>query len=707
MDRKYWTSLEDLQAADEPRPSESDVRSLLENLPAVDRRSFLKLVGMSFAVGALSGCRRPVEKIIPYLNQPAEVAPGAASWYATTCHGCSAACGALARVMDGRPVKLEGNPDHGRTRGGLCAVGQGAVLGLYDAYRQKTPAIGGESVSWERVDQEIGGKLAAARQQRRKVVLLTGTITGPATRALIAEFLAGFPGGEHVVYDPVPYDAIRLAHARAYGQPLIPAYRFEQAAVIVSFGADFLGTWLSPVEFTKGYAAGRNLVAPNSPMSRHFQFESRLSLTGSNADRRVAIAPSEQAACLARLAALVAREAGSGAVGRALAAAKLPEVQPAVQEALAGAARALLGARGRSLVVVDSDDPATQLLALTLNELLGNVGRTVDLSRPSLQKQGSHADMARLIEEMRAGQVGVLLIHGGNPAYTWPEAEAFVAALKRVPCSVSFATVPDETAAATRYHCPAHHPMEAWGDAEPQAGRLSLFQPTIQPLYQTRAFEDTLLRWSGKPGTFHDYLKEHWRTRLFPRQREAGDFVAFWDTLLQRGYVELPVATPTLSPLRPAVVADAAGQVARRERPSGPEVQLFETVALREGMEANNPWLQELPDPITKITWGNYAAIAPALAREQQIEEGQPVQVTVGGRSLRLPAHIQPGQHPRTISIPLGYGRTAAGPVGNGSARAPFRSWQGQRVPPWRACRMRRPSPWRAPRFTTRWKAGR
>ncbi|MCC6731148.1 MAG: 4Fe-4S dicluster domain-containing protein [Chthonomonadales bacterium] len=642
-------------------------------LPAVDRRSFLTLMGLTIAAGTLSGCRAPRKKIIPYLHQPPEATPGVARWYATTCHGCSASCGALAKVMDGRPIKLEGNPDHAMSKGGLCAAGQGSIVGLYDPYRQRGPTESGASVTWERVDSEIGQHLADARRQQRKVVVLTSSVSGPSTRALISEFLAGFPHGRHVVHDAISYDAMREAHRRVYGQPLVPGYRFDRAEVIVSFGADFLGTWLSPVEFAKQYSAGRNLAHPDSAMSRHYHVESRMSLTGSNADIRYGVAPSEQGAYVAAVAAAIGREGGhAGPATGALAAAATPSLSPEAARRVETMAAALRAARGRSLVVSDSDDVSVQVAVLALNEALGNTGRTVDLARPSLQKQGSDAEMSLLVDEMRRGEVGVLIVHACNPAYTFARAGEFAEALGKVACAVSMATVPDETARAATWHCPSHHSMEAWGDAEPHAGSYSLFQPTIRPLYRTRAFEDNLLKWQGKGERFHSYLRRHWQTRLFPRQREFATFDAFWDGMLQRGYLELAASPPPPAPRLRAEAAAALREIAGRPMAaSGLELEVYEPVALRDGSDANNPWLQELPDPLTKITWDNYAAISPALAREKGIEDGQWVTVRGSAGSARapsvvLPAHIQPGQHPRTVSIALGYGRKQAGPVGSG-----------------------------------------
>ncbi len=650
------TSPENQQPHTGGSDAESDVRSILPGALGVDRRGFLKLMGSALAVGAIAGCQKPTEKIIPYLNQPPEMTPGVASWYATTCHGCSAACGALAKVLDGRPVKFEGNPDHAVSRGGLCAVGQAAPLGLYYAGRQTQPSSAGGASSWEQIDSEITKQLSQARDRGGKVVVLTGTVTGPAALAAISDFVDTFGQGRHIVYDALSLDAIREAYRVACGRPLIPSYRFDRADVIVSFGADFLGTWLSPVEFAKQYSAGRSPDGQHGKMSRHFQFESRMSLTGSNADHRYAVSPSEQAAYVAALAAHVAGELGVAA------AAALPT---GAGSGLATVARALLNARSRSLVVSDSNDASVQAAVLLLNAVLGNEGETVDLSRPSQQRMGQDAEMAELIEEMQRGDVDAVLIHGCNPAYTYPDADEFTSALGKVECSVSFACTPDETAAVAKWHSPADHPMEAWGDAEPQDGRLSLFQPTIRPLYDTRAFEDSLLKWSGEDVSFHEYLKRHWRTSVFPRQTEFSDFQSFWDAMLQRGFIEVPPSQDAPSLQWGDAAAGARALATTLSPGSDLEVEVFETVALREGAAAGNAWLQELPDPITKITWDNYAAISHSLASDNGIAEGQLVDIQVDGGSIKIPAHIQPGQHARTVSIGLGYGRTRAGAVGD------------------------------------------
>lgn len=633
------------------------------------RRTFLKILGLSVAAGALSGCKPPRQKILPYVQQPPETTPGVGKWYATTCHGCSAACGALVKVMDGKPIKLEGNPEHPLSRGGLCAYGQGTIVGLYDPYRQREPAARGKTTPWTAMDAEITAALDGARTEG-EVVVLTGPGLGPTTQALLNEFIKGFPHGRHVVYSPTPASAVAAGYTRAYGAPIQPSLHLDRARVIVSFGADFLGAGVSPVEYTKQYADARS---DEIGTFHHIQVEAGMTLTGANADTRFVLRPSDYAACAAATlrklteTGTIPASAFTTAIRNASAGAN---AAPEVEKAADAIAAALAGHRGQSLVLSDSADVELQTVIAAMNDALGNVGKTIDVARPILQAHGDDRDMAALISRMEQGKVAALIIHDCNPAHTWPRAEAFKKALARVGCSISTAIVPDETARLVQWHCPTHHPMERWGDAEPVEGVHSLYQPTIRPLYRTRAFEDSLLQWSARPADFHAYLQNSWRTRLYPKLANGRTFDAFWDEALMKGVVSAPAASRPTAALRPAAVAASLREIASRPAAGdGYQVALFASVGMRDGAAANNPWLQELPDPVTKITWDNGALMAPKTAAALGINEGQWVALVPGngqGSAVELPVIVQPGQHPQTISVALGYGRTAAGPLAKG-----------------------------------------
>jgi len=665
----YWKGLEELRA--ESRGSSSRRDEFVEPLPwksptpsglpadGASRRDFLALMG--FSLGAAACSPGATQHALPFVTAPEDLTPGVPNWYATTCGGCPASCSVLVKTRDGRPIKVEGNPEAPLFGGGTCAVGHATVLSLYDGQRLPQPLWRGAPASWQEVDDKIESHLRTTSASQGRVVLLSGTITSVSTRDIIARWSKRDAGFRHVVYEPVSYAAIRRAHQACFKRAVLPHYRFDEAALIVGFDADFLGTWLSPVEFTAQYARRRR---PERSMTRHVQFESTLSLTGANADVRYAVAPSE--------------------TGR-LALALLDRVQPADRDRsteesglpVAGAeldrlADRLREHRGESLIVCGVQDVAVQTVVARLNQVLGNIGHTLELSPCSYQKQGDDEGVATLVEEMQRGEIHALILYGVNPAYDYPNQDAFRRGLERVPLSVSFADRVDETAAHVHAVCPDHHYLEAWGDAEPVSGSFSLIQPAIAPLFETRAAQDSLLKWLGEVPDFHAYLRSYWQRNLYPRQTGTRDFEEFWDRTLQAGF--LTVTLPPEAP--PAFSGDleaAASRIRddhRRERsvrrPDQYELHVYETVALRDGDHANNPWLQELPDPITKLTWGHGLAIAPAVADRLGVQDGDVVAVT--GREVRveLPVWRQPGQSPATVSIALGYGRTHAGRVGNG-----------------------------------------
>ena len=639
---------------------------------ALGRRSFLQAGGLSLAAAALSGCQKPFEKAIPYLIQPEEIVPGVANWYASTCGGCPASCGILARTREGRPVKLEGNDLDTRTGGGLCAVGQATVWSLYDSERLKGPVAGGKAVSWDEADKLIWEKLLELDRAGKEIRLLTGTIVSPAASRAVETFLSSFSKARHVSYDPVSASAIREAYRITHGRAMLPSYRFDRAALIVSFDADFLGTWLSPVEFTHQYTSGRRLGDGNTAMSRHVQLESRLSLTGANADQRICIATSDQFPALLRLAGQLARLAGAESDSQLFP----DEAGPAddrLRGTLAELAGQLWAARGKSLVACGSNETRVQLLAAYINHLLGGEGNTLDLERPSACRQGDEAGLAGFIEDMNAGKVGALIVWGVNPAYSYPEVELFTDAMKRVELTVSLNGWKDETAELADCLCPDHHYLEAWGDSEPSPGCYTLRQPAIRPLFDTRHAVESLLAWTGRKVEAYDYLRDFWREQVFPKQSEFPDFEKFWESVLRNGVCR--VSGETAAGIAPAGFSREAfsqalqscldSGISATEADSGIQLDLYQPVSMQDGSCANIPWLQELPDPISKVTWDNVALLAPSTASGLGLRDGDIVRVSRGTVQIELPVALQPGQHERVVSIALGYGRTRAGRAGS------------------------------------------
>jgi molybdopterin-containing oxidoreductase family iron-sulfur binding subunit len=614
------------------------------------RRDFLKLAGFAFAGTVLAGCERaPVQYAIPYLIPPDEIIPGRSYQYASTCGGCSAGCGLLIKNRDGRPIKLEGNPDHPLSRGGLCAAGQASLLGLYDQHRLHQPLQAGQPAEWAAVDDAIRLQLDAIRKRKGAVRFLTGPGVSPTTRTLLRRFLDTFADGRHVIHDPRSCSAILEAHGRTHGIRLLPHYHLEKAEVIVSFDADFLGTWISPVEFTFAYQTGRRLEGPAPRLSYHVQFESLLSLTGTKADRRLCIAPAEMGSAMNHLAARLANKArvhfqdGSA------------EEPPVSGEFLDHLADYLWRNRQRSLILCGSQDLDLQLLCNFLNHVLGNYGTTVDVVQPSYQREGNDPELETLLQEVREAKVKALVTYQSNPVHDLPSGEPFAEGLKQVPLVISLAPRLDETARLAGFVCPDHHYLESWSDAEPSNGLVSLVQPAIAPLGKTRSVLESLAAWMGKPRAAYDLLRAHWEKEVFPRQLEKTAFQEFWDHTLHEGFAhvkprEVKVGAFNPTSVRPVPSASATPQGTY-------SVILFSKVGMPDASHGYNPWLHELPDPISKVAWDNYACLSPVTAAALDVSEGDMVRLESDpAGSLELPVFVQAGLHDRVAAVALGYG---------------------------------------------------
>jgi molybdopterin-containing oxidoreductase family iron-sulfur binding subunit len=705
-DKKYWQSFGERSNSEAFQKSISTDGEFKEELPLegldgkglldakTPRRDFLKYLGFSTAAATLAAsCEIPVRKVVPYLNKPENTIPGVADYYATTYTNGGDIVSLVAKVRDGRPIKLEGNELSSITKGGTSARVQASVLDLYDQARLRYPVqfVDGkpqEVSTLEAFDKLVAdGLAAAAGTNGQPLVLLTGTLTSPTTKQIISEFLAKYPGSRHVQYDADSYSGLLLASEASYGKRAIPSYRFDNAKVIVSLGADFLGTWLSPVEFARQYVKGRKIDEKDPEMSKHYHFESLLSLTGSNADARYTHRPSETGAVALALYAALGGSVSAPALGDKLSA------------GIKKAAKDLQDNKGKALVVCGSNDPNIQLIVAAINESLAAGGSTIDWSLPVQWRQGIDSEMSGLVADMDGGKVGALLIYGVNPAYDYYDADKFKSALKKVKTSISFNERLDETTELVRFALPAPHFLESWGDAEPKPGYFSFLQPTIAPLFKTRALEDSLLKWSGSTNNYEAYFKQYWTGKL------GG--VEGYEKALQDGVVE-PSGAPAISGgnFNGSKVGEAAAAIGSKKKGGTFEVVLYQKVSMGIGNQANNPWLLELPDPVTKATWDNYAVVSPKFAKDTwQLDindrrqadkyevhpEKQVIKVKVGGKEVTLPVVIVPGTHNSVIGIAVGYGRVSAKPentpeyigrsvVGAGKNAFPFLSYNGTTV---------------------------
>ncbi|HEX6427724.1 MAG TPA: 4Fe-4S dicluster domain-containing protein, partial [Niastella sp.] len=469
------------------------------------------------------------------------------------------------------------------------------------------------------------------------------------TKQVIAEFLAKYPNGKHIQFDAVSYSGMLLANEATFGKRAIPSYNFDNAQTIVSLGADFLCTWLSPVEFQHGYSKNRKVNAKKTDMNKHYQFESMMSTTGSSADERFTHRPTEAGIVAAALLTAVNGQEPTGVTGK-------------LKEGIKKAAKDLVANKGKALVISGSNNTQVQIIVNAINEAIGAYGSTISWNAPILMHQGVDSEMVTLVQDMEAGRVGALLVYGANPSYEYFDAERFDKGLKAVRLSISFNDRKDETTQLCKYVLPAPHFLESWGDAEPKAGHVSLIQPTINPLFDSRPFEESLLKWAGNTTKWDVYLKNYWIAKL-------GSQSTF-DKALQDGVIETPAAEAGAA-FNGGPVAQAISAANAMKKASKYEVVIYQKVGVGDGKQANNPWLLELPDPITRVSWDNYAVVSPLFAKDYGIDLGdrgsadkyevttaKPViKVKVRGKSVELPIIVIPGTQENTIAIAIGYGR--------------------------------------------------
>lgn len=677
-EKKYWKGLEELRNDAEfvrlknneffeHLPVDEQLGKKAEENSVTPRRDFLKFMGFSIAAATLAACEAPVVKSIPYVVKPEEVYPGNANYYASTFWDGYDYCPVVVKTREGRPIKIEGNELSQVTRGGTNARTQASVLSLYDNARLKKPTANGAPTEWANLDSIFAAKLGDISAKNGNIRILSSTIISPTTKKIIEEFSKKYPGTKQVTYDSISYSGMIKANKESFGIAAIPSYRFDNADVIVSFGADFLTNWLSPIEFAKQYAVGRKLNDGKKKMSKHIQFEPTVSVSGSNADMRIPVKPSQQPALVANLYNEVAKQTGGTTISA-------PDAGDLKSE-IAEAARHLVAAKGKALVIARSNNSAVQNLVNGINVLLGSYGNTINLNEACLTRQGDDAELNNLLDELKGGKVSALFIYGCNPSYTLPNAEEFNNALKKVELSVSFADRNDETASNCKFVCPDTHFLESWGDAEAKNGHISFMQPTIAPLFGGRQFAESMMIWAGIGNNYHEYLQQH--------------YADGWLSKLKDGVYQKQIEGASSGmKFSSDVLSAAAAKISSPKSSGGMELVLYEKTSLGNGNQANNPWLQELPDPISRITWDNYLCVSPKDAREKGWNTNSVVTLKANGVSKDVPVYIQPGQTPGVVALAFGYGRTNCGKVADnvGVNAFAFTRWDNNNVTYWSPC---------------------
>ena len=654
--KKYWKSVEELKEnssivetlqqkefAEEIPTDEflGDKESLSNS--STTRRDFLKYVGFSTAAASLAACEGPVIKSIPYVVQPERIVPGIANYYASTIADGFDFASVLVKTREGRPIKIENNT-LSTVKAAAGARVNASVLSLYDSKRVKRPMIDGQNVSWEDFDSKVSKGLENVTGE---VVLLTQTFASPSTSKIIKEFSGKFGNSRHVVYDTISEDAVLDAFEAKYGQRALPNYDFSKAEMIVSVGADILGDWQGG-GYDVGYAKSR--VPKNGKMSRHIQFESNLTNSGAKADKRLPVKPSEQKAVLSALYSYIVGGSSSS------------KLSSKVDDAVVKAANQLRKAGSGAVVVSGIPDVDAQTLVLSINEALGS--KVMDSANPRMIRQGNNKAVQQLVADMNSGKIGALLVAGVNPAYSLPNAVEFVEGMKKVDFTLAFSMKEDETAKLCKYLAATPHYLEAWGDVQFTKEDFALVQPTIRPLFDTRQVQDSLLKWSGNDTSYYNYLKETWSSISWNDALHDGVFKATSPVTIGADAAVAGSAATSSS-----VDANAsAGRLANGEDSKGTmELVLYTKVSLGDGQQANNPWLQEMPDPITRTTWDNYLTVSRVDAEELGLENttvsdgalnGSYVNLKVGNKVVKnVPVIIQPGQARGAVGLALGYGK--------------------------------------------------
>jgi molybdopterin-containing oxidoreductase family iron-sulfur binding subunit len=666
--KKYWKSVEELNPSYSSTVETLKQKEFTQEIPVDDflgdketledssttRRDFLKYVGFSTAAASLAACEGPVIKSIPYVVQPEQIIPGVANYYATAIANGYDFASVLIKTREGRPIKVESN-SLAKANCSINARVQASVLDLYDNQRVVGPQKEGQAISWGELTAEVSQKLESFKGTDKSIVLLTQSFASPSTSKLISEFKQKYKNVSHVVYDAISESAAADAFQNKYGKRGLVNYDFSKAQTIVSIGADFLGDWQGG-GFDSAYAKGR--VPKNGKMSRHTQFEANMSLSGANADTRVALKPSHQKVVLAKL------------YGKLFGISVGGNLTTNLENAVDRAASELLKAGSNAVVLTGIQDVNAQNLVLAINEKLNS--KAFDTARPIQTRLGNDKAVAKLVSDMNAGTVGALIMAGVNPAYTLPNATAFVEGLKQTELSVAFSMKKDETASVSQYVAAAPHYLESWGDLETIKGHYGLMQPTIRPLFDTKQFQEVLLELIGTSGSYHDFVKSYWKRNILDG--------ATWNDALHDGIyttttsqtVEIDNSFDSTGILS----LSAAVNLLASTTSNGIELTLYPKTGMGDGQQANNPWLQEFPDPLTRTTWDNYLTVSEFDAKElgfyletstffsQNSHDangglnGKYAKITVNDVTVKIPVIIQPGQARGTMGMSFGYGRT-------------------------------------------------
>jgi molybdopterin-containing oxidoreductase family iron-sulfur binding subunit len=647
----------------------------------IKRRDFLKILGISGAGTGLVGCsQEPAQKLIPYLVRPEEIIPGIPNWYATVCRECPAGCGVHAKVREGRPIKVEGNPDHPVNAGRLCARGQASLQGLSDRIQsplRRTESGEFEAISWGDAESLVAERLAtlSASGQADRVYLISDGAVGTLDR-LFDEWMSAIGSPNRLIHESFDVEPLREANRVTFGLADIPRYDLDAAELVVSFGAEFLETWVSPVQYTRLFAESHRFR--NGQKGHFIHIGPRLSLTGANADEWVAASPTGAMLVALAMTRVLVTEGRAGARGAAIrplveafTAERVAEAAGVEAETIERLAQAFAEAPSSialppGIATSHRNATAANVAVNLLNYAAGNLGRTVRFGPNVVRRQPTNlARWTEAAESMRSGAVQVAFVHGTDPVQTLPAALGISEALDNVDLVVSFSSFMDETTARADLILPDHTPLESWGDHEPEVGVRGLMQPTLNPVFDTRATGDVMLSLASRLGgaaasafshtDFASYLRDTWRA-IHRDHAPQQAFDDFWRTSVQSGGAWRSAGTQAVT-LNPAVAGVNFDEPAIDGDASTPyTLVVYPSPNLYDGRGANRPWLQELPDPVTKVVWNSWVEMHPAVAERLGVSNGDVVEISSPHGSVEAPVFVYHGIREDTIAIPIGQG---------------------------------------------------
>ena len=662
--KKYWKNLAELNSENNDVFDKLQNKEFVEEIPvdeflsdkdnlansSTTRRDFLKYIGFSTAAATLAACEGPVVKSIPYVVQPKEIIPGVANYYATTIGNGYDFANILIKNREGRPIKVEKNklaPDSKSANARVHA----SILDLYDNARLSQPMKNNMPISWFGFEYETKSKLEEISRGSKEIILLTQTFASPSTYKLIEDFKSKYKNVQHISYDSISESSALNAYDLRYGIRGLANYDFSKSKVIVSIGADFLGDWQGG-GFDCSYAKGR--IPSEGIMSRHIQIESNMTLSGANADLRVPSKLNEQK--------LILLEIYKAIVGKNINVETDISLNPKMKRIVAETIQEIKSGNQGSVVISGIQEQNYQSLVLEINEKLNS--HSFLPSKTILTRSSSNEAISKLVSEMNSGNVGAIIMSGVNPVYSMPNSNAFVQGLKNVDLSICFSMKADETAIVSEYVAASNHYLESWGDFELVSGNFSLAQPVIKTLFDTKQFQELLLTWTDNKLTIHDYIKNNWKNNIL----NSGD----WNKALHDGvyYEAAKIKSPTSysSPKLFKILSDSSSNLY--------ELNIYAKTGMGDGKHANNPWLQEFPDPLTRATWDNYLTVSEYDAKELGLYlepstffnqssndangglNGKYAIIKLGDKTIKAPVIVQPGQARGTVGLAIGYGRS-------------------------------------------------